>query len=143
MMWVAGMTTTSDQMSNNCYGLLNNFSEYTRDSLKLHEYLPFIEECNRLDPAVTFTFRLASDNIRVHDKLIEKGQTIFISNHAVKRDSSLFPRPDCIDLSRKAKHLSYGHGAHFCLGAKLASMEMQMAFYYLLKSHPSLKIKSY
>lgn len=143
MMWVAGMTTTSDQMSNNCYTLVNDFPEYARDNLCLEQFLPLTEECSRLDPAVTFTFRLAAEDMVIQDQLIKQGETIFISNHAVNRDDAFFKSPDNIDLSRKEKHFSYGNGPHFCLGAKLATIEMQMAFYHLLKALPHLQIEAY
>lgn len=143
MMWVAGMVTTSDQMANNCFTLLNDFPEFIHDKLRFEDYIPLIEECSRLDPAVTFTFRLAAQDIVVGEHTIKQGQTIFISNHATNRDASLFPDPNRIELSRTAKHLSYGIGAHFCLGAKLSQIEMQFAFFHLFNTLPNLTIHTF
>jgi cytochrome P450 PksS len=143
MMWVAGMVTTTDQMCNNFYTLLEQYSDglcLLQDQDKL---TAIIQECNRLDPAVTFTFRLASEDISIDDKTIQQGQTIFISNHAVNRDQMYFEVPDRIDLTRKNNHFSYGMGGHFCLGAKLSLIEMQLVFSHLFKSCPRLRINRY
>lgn len=140
MMWVAGMVTTSDQMANNAFSLLNDFPELIYDNLSFDEFGAAIQEASRLDPAVTFTFRLADRDIHLDDHIIKQGQTIFISNHAVNRDPQIFDKPDYIDIEAKSKHLSYGFGPHFCLGAKLAQMEMHHTLYQLVKARDNLQV---
>ena len=141
MMLVAGQVTTTDQMCNIMYLLLKD-----RDLLKSvqqnNELLPIvIEELKRLDPAVTFIFRVTRDKIELDDYTIEAGETLFISTHCINRDENLFPNPDEVDLTRKTpNHFSYGHGAHFCLGARLGRIEMQKVFEHILLNYPDLKI---
>lgn len=139
MMLVAGQVTTSDQMCNNLYTLLsdNNAKEMTiHNSESLNAV---IEECNRLDPAVTFIFRVVENETVLADKTFKPGDVIFISTHAVNRDKNIFPNPDSIDIKHnKAAHYSYGYGSHFCLGAKLARQEMQQCFQSLFKRFPTI-----
>ncbi len=142
MMWVAGMVTTSDQMANNFFSLVNDFPEIINDNISFADHSALINECNRLDPAVTFTFRIAKQDIKIDQQLIKQGQTIFISNHAVNRNSNIFIQPDRIELTRKQNNFSYGMGSHYCLGAKLSMLEMQNLFFNLFKAKPNLKITS-
>ncbi|MDF1796852.1 MAG: cytochrome P450 [Coxiellaceae bacterium] len=140
MMWVAGMVTTSDQMANNFYTLLNDFPAHTKQLQNDEQTINTIQECNRLDPAVTFTFRLACKDIKIQQHTIKNGQTIFISNHAINRDRRVYAQPHTITPSHSAKHFSFGMGSHFCIGAKLAMMEMHIAFQQLTRKYKKLSI---
>lgn len=143
MMLVAGQVTTTDQMCNNLYSLLSKpglWQELQRHIADLDEY---IEECNRLDPAVTFIFRVTKQDAFLGSQAIPKGAVIFISTHAINRDPVYFPNPDEIDIHRpKNNHFSYGYGSHFCLGAKLARVEMQAVFTIMLQQFPQLRLSS-
>lgn len=141
MMLVAGQVTTTDQLCNNLFILLNEpgLWQQVRNNLNLLD--GYIEECNRLDPAVTFIFRVTKNETMLGDQLIEKGKVIFISTHAINRDPHYFKDPGTINLEEKqAQHFSYGYGSHFCLGAKLARIEMHSIFKALLTQFPSLRL---
>jgi cytochrome P450 len=61
---------------------------------------------------------------------------------SANRDENIFDKPDDLDLTREPnKHLSFGQGIHFCLGAPLARMEAQIAINTLLKRVPDLRLK--
>ena len=129
MMLVAGSVTVSDQLSQNLYGFLAR-PELIR-AVRANETLldPAIEEFTRLDPAVTFVFRIAKSNVWIADKRIDAGEAVFISIHAANRDPSQFESPDAIDIERaRNPHLSYGSGPHYCLGAKLGRIQMRLLF---------------
>jgi cytochrome P450 PksS len=140
MMLVAGQITTTDQMCNNLYILLQtNQWEFLANHLELLEQ--YLEECNRLDPAVTFIFRVVKKDTQLGNQFLKAGSVIFIATHAVNRDPKYFPAPDTIQIEkRNTPHFSYGYGGHFCLGAKLARMEMQAVFTSLLQAYPTLKM---
>ena len=141
MMLVAGQVTTTDQMCNNLYALLTQ--ENTDQLTKQPEALEgIIEECNRLDPAVTFIFRVTKNDTRIGEQVIKSGDVIFISAHAVNRDKRYFNNPDNIDLGHKTKHFAYGFGSHFCLGAKLARIEMKLCFESLFNRFPDVRLAS-
>lgn len=139
MMLVAGQITTTDQMCNNLYLLLAE--KHWQQLVAKPEFLAKnLEECNRLDPAVTFIFRVTQEAHQLGGIAIEKGKVIFISTHAVNRDPRMFSHPFQFTPEDKAKHLSYGYGGHFCIGAKLARLEMELVFSYLLKYFPKLDL---
>ncbi|VEG92036.1 cytochrome P450 [Legionella spiritensis] len=141
MMLVAGQVTTTDQLCNNLYTMLTMpglWSEMGQNPAQLDSY---IEECNRLDPAVTFIFRVTKNDTMLGNQFIEKGKVIFISAHAVNRDPAFFTSPDKVTLQNKTTpHFSYGYGSHFCLGAKLARIEMRSVFKALLQRFPLLRM---
>lgn len=139
MMLVAGQVTTTDQLCNNLFILLSEQGLWSRLRDNLDYLDVYIEECNRLDPAVTFIFRVTKNETKLGNQLIEKGKVIFISTHAMNRDPVFFPHPDTITITEKQnQHFSYGYGSHFCLGAKLARIEMHSTFKALLTHFPSL-----
>ena len=139
MMLVAGQVTTTDQMNNIMFQLLNN-QDILDHVIQSPELVPkMIEEFKRLDPAVSFIFRVAKGDTMIGAQAIAKGETVFISTHCINRDESVFEKPGRAILSRKAhNHFSYGYGAHYCLGARLARMEITRLFQALLERHPKL-----
>lgn len=141
MMLVAGQVTTTDQLCNNLYTLLADPKLWLQVGQHSEELSAYIEECNRLDPAVTFIFRVVKEDTLLGGELIEKGKVIFISTHAANRDPAFFPEPEEVSLkNNQTPHLAYGYGSHFCLGAKLARIEMLQVFQALLQNYPQLKL---
>jgi cytochrome P450 len=140
MMLVAGQVTTTDQI-NNIMFLLAQFPELQKDIQKSPELLPNgLEELKRIDPAVTFIFRVARADTMLGEQPIKKGDVIFISTHCVNRDLPTNEKPHEIDLTRKALHFAYGHGSHYCLGAKLGRLEIRLLFEEIFKELPLLKL---
>lgn len=140
MMLVAGQITTTDQLCNNIYTLFND--ELSRQLLRQQPHLidTALDELNRLDPAVTFIFRVAKQNTAIGTQKIAKGEVVFISTHAVNRDPTQFHDPDQCILSRTAnKQISYGYGGHYCLGAKLAKTEMKLCLSALINRFDDIR----
>ena len=139
MMLVAGQVTTTDQICNNLYLMLQTPGVYQK-LVENPSLLPTaIEEFKRLDPAVTFLFRLARKPVMLGDQPVEPGDTIFISNHAICRDPEEFPNPEEMILDRKAnRHFAYGHGPHYCMGARLGRMQMNILFKGMTERFPKL-----
>lgn len=141
MMLVAGQVTTTDQLCNNLFILLTTSGLWNNLNQNLQHLDRYIEECNRLDPAVTFIFRVTKNETMLGEQLIEKGKVIFISTHAINRDPLYFAQPDELKpFTKRAAHYSYGYGSHFCLGAKLARIEMHSIFKTLLEGYPNLRL---
>ena len=143
MMWVAGMVTTNDQISNNCFSLVNAGLDHFNQAVKSDALESLVEELNRLDPAVTFTFRMTRKAVTLNKQTIPEGATVFISNHAVNRDKKIWVDPDSICLNRTQKHFSYGFGGHYCLGAKLSLIEMGLCFDALFKRFSRVTMVDY
>lgn len=141
MMLVAGQVTTTDQLCNNLFTLLE-CPERWEDAARSPEALAgAIEECNRWDPAVTFLFRVARAPVRLGDATVAPGDVVFVSSHCANRDPDVFERPDTFDARRpRNPHLAYGHGPHYCLGAKLAREAMVACFRALGRRFPRLAL---
>lgn len=140
MMLVAGQVTTTDQLAQNFYQL---FEEGNLQKLVAQpDLIPTaLEEFNRLDPAVSYVFRTVKKEIELGDVALKPEDVIFISVHAVNRDPAAFENPDLCDLSRsKNPHFVYGHGPHFCLGQRLARMQMQICFKKLIERLPYMRL---
>ncbi|GEM_PF-3224748 len=142
MMLVAGMATTTDQMNNIMFLMAENI--HLQKELKENPTLipQAIEELKRFDPAVTFIFRVAREKTFIGDQPIEVGDVIFISTHAINRDLPMENKPFEIDIHRKAQHFAYGHGPHYCIGAKLGRMEMLSLFEEILINLPLFELDS-
>ncbi len=140
MMLVAGMATTTDQM-NNCMFLLASDPQIQGEVRQDPKLIPgMLEEFKRFDPAVTFIFRVARERAVIGGQEILPGEVVFISSHAVNRDLPEAERPEAVEIRRKTPHFAYGHGAHYCIGARLARMEMQSLFEELLRELPEFRV---
>ena len=138
MMLVAGMATTTDQL-NNCMFLLAERPELQKELRENPKLIAgALEEFKRIDPAVTFIFRVARNATKIGDQDIKPGDVIFISTHAINRDLPAETNPDEINIHRKAPHFAYGYGPHYCIGAKLGRVEMQHLMEMMIKELPIL-----
>jgi cytochrome P450 len=106
------------------------------------ELLPgAVEELLRYDPPVQWTSRVTGETLTLGGQEIERGQILLASLGAANRDPLVFPDPDRFDIRRKDnKHLAFGSGIHFCLGASLARMEAEIAIATLITRYPNLKL---
>jgi cytochrome P450 len=99
------------------------------------------EECLRYDAPVKSIQRLASQDIEVRGKVMEKNDRIrwFISS--ANRDPNVFAEPDKFDITRQPNpHVAFGNGVHHCLGATLARVEGQEVFKALAERFPDLEV---
>ena len=99
------------------------------------------EECLRYDAPVKSIQRLASQDIEVRGKVMEKNDRIrwFISS--ANRDPNVFADPEKFDITRQPNpHVAFGNGVHHCLGATLARVEGQEVFKALAERFPDLQV---
>jgi cytochrome P450 len=141
LIFIAGHETTQNLIGNGLLALLRN-----RDQLEMLRDNPSIvrgavEELLRYDSPVQLTARSATTDIQVADTTIPKGEEVIVLLGAGNRDPSVFPDPDRLDITReKSQVVSFGGGAHFCLGAGLARLEGEIAFPALLKRFPNIEL---
>lgn len=96
-----------------------------------------IEEILRFEPPAPHVGRFVARDVEVHGETVPEGSALLLLVGAANRDDRRFPEGDRFDIHRKpASHLTFGHGAHFCLGASLARLEGRIALDELLARFP-------
>ncbi len=139
---IAGHDTTTSLVGNGVVALLRNPDQLA--SVKADPALlgPLVEEIMRYDaPVPHATFRYAAEDIEVGSLTIPKGGQVIISLAAANRDGARFSDAERFDVGRADnRHLAFGHGIHFCLGAPLARMEGVIALGSLLGRFPDLRL---
>jgi hypothetical protein len=139
---VAGHDTTASLIGNSVVSLLRHpdqLAEVRADPAKL----PIaIEELMRFDaPVPHATFRYAREAIELGGVTIPTGAQVLINLAAANHDTRFCPAPDVLDIERsEVRHLGFGHGIHFCLGAPLARMEGHIALAGLIRRFPELRL---
>ena len=101
-----------------------------------------IEESLRMESPVQYLARQTTASVRIHDVEIPKGADVILIYGAANRDERHFERAEIFDVHRPSqRHLAFGEGIHFCLGAPLARLEARIALPAFLRAIPSYEIK--
>jgi cytochrome P450 len=131
---VAGNETTANAITEGMWLLVQHPEQQERVAAR-PELLPnLVEEVVRLSTTVANMWRRTSEDTKLEGVEIPKGSFVMLRFHSANRDEQVFPDPDSFDPEREnaADHLAFGHGIHFCLGAPLARLELNIAFRTLL-----------
>jgi cytochrome P450 len=140
LLLVAGNETTTNLIGNAVLALLRHPEELARVRADTSLVRGAIEECLRYDSPVQLTSRVATPDLELGGKRILAGQEVDLILGAANRDPEQFSDPDRLDVARSdCRHLSFGHGTHFCLGAALARVEAQIALEALATRFPNLR----
>ncbi len=100
-----------------------------------------VEEILRFDPALHMFTRHAYDDIEVMGHRFRRGDQVGLLLAAANRDPGTWDQPDRFVPARPVKpHASFGAGLHFCVGAPLARLELQIALPILFQRHPGLRL---
>ena len=92
-----------------------------------------IEEVTRWTSPIIHFGRTATQDYQLRDKTILEGQSVALYYPSANRDEEVFEDPWTFKIDRKPnRHIGFGVGEHFCLGAHLARMEMEVAYRHLL-----------
>lgn len=98
-------------------------------------------ELMRFDSSVQFTTRICREPLRLGPLSVRPGEAVTLLLASGNRDPRRFPDPDRLDWGRDARgHLSFGHGAHYCLGAGLALAEIEIVLSVLKPRLPGLRL---
>ncbi|MFG2716826.1 cytochrome P450 [Streptomyces sp. NPDC048416] len=97
-----------------------------------------VEELLRYEPPVHIAVRTALTDVRVGGTAAPRGTVIVLMLNAANRDPLVHADPHRLDLRRGGRHLAFGLGSHFCLGAPLARMEAQLMLSALWRGRPEL-----
>lgn len=137
----AGHDTTSAGLSGGLLALLENPGELARLKREPSLMGTAVEEMIRWVVPVKEFMRTAQADTEVRGIPIRKGQSVLLSYVSANRDEEVFTDPFRFDVGRDPnKHLSFGYGVHFCLGAALARMEMNSFFTELVPRLRSIEL---
>ncbi len=140
--FLAGHETTTNGIASGVMALLRHPQQFAQLKADVDTHVRgTVEEALRWESPVTRAVRKAREEIVLEGRTISPGQLVVFLLGAADRDPAVFPEPDVFDLARTPnKHLAFGYGAHFCLGAVLARMEMEIAFRALVRRVPNLQL---
>jgi cytochrome P450 len=140
LLLAAGNETTTNLIGNAVLLLLRHKDERKRlqDDLAL---LPgAVEECLRFEPPVQLTDRAVVEPVELAGVRLQPGTIVAALIAAANRDPEQFPDPDRFDVGRSEnRHLAFGSGNHYCIGAALARLEAQVALEGLLRRFPDFE----
>jgi hypothetical protein len=138
---VAGNLTTTDLIGNGVRLFLLNPGELAKLRADPSLIGAAVEEVLRFEPPVDITGRIASREMEVHGCPVHDTQSMFLSLRGANRDPAVFEDPDRFDITRKkSPHVSFGGGAHICIGAPLARLEAQVTLLRLFERFPGLAL---
>ncbi|MFC7591744.1 cytochrome P450 [Nonomuraea antimicrobica] len=137
LLLVAGHETTVNLIGNGVFhlvrhGLLGHAAQRPKQ---------VVEEVLRYDPPVQLTSRVALEDAELGGVAVPKGAPVLAVIGAANRDPAVFPDPERFDVTREpGRHVAFGLGIHFCLGATLARMEGEIALSALASAAPGLEL---
>ena len=138
LLLVAGNETTTNLIGNGMLALLNHRDVLDQVATNTDLIPVVIEEILRYDSPVQGLVRAATRDTKVLGTPITKGDVLMCMLGAANRDPAAYSNPDTFIFDRREKrHLSFGHGIHFCLGAPLARVEAGTAFKRLFEEFSS------
>jgi cytochrome P450 PksS len=142
LLLLAGHETTVNLIANGTLALLENPDQMQR----LHQDPALIdsavEELLRYTNPVEYgTPRFAQEEVELHGVHIARGSRVMAMLSSANRDETVFENPDRLDLARHPnRHIAFGLGMHYCLGAPLARMEGKIALNALVQRFPDLRL---
>ncbi|OBJ74815.1 cytochrome P450 [Mycobacterium colombiense] len=137
----AGHDTTKHAISGGLRALIENPSELWRLKQDLALMPTAVEEMIRWTTPVKEFMRTATADTTVRGVDVSEGESVYLAYPSGNRDEEVFDDPFRFDVGRDPnKHLAFGHGVHFCLGAALARMEISSLYRELLPRLGSIEL---
>ena len=138
----AGHETTVNLIGSGALALLEHPDQILRLRDQPELIKPAVEELVRyVVPAEMTTQRYATQDVTIAGITIPRGEMVLGVLASANRDPKHFENPDVVDIARENnKHLSFGQGMHYCLGAPLSRLEAQIALSTLFRRVPNLRV---
>ncbi len=143
LLLIAGHETTVNLIANGALALLRHPEHWVALGQDSSRASAIIEETLRYDPPVQLVSRVAGEDMSIGEQgvRVPKGDTMLLLLAAAHRDPAVIERPDEFNPTRDSvRHLAFGLGPHFCLGAPLARLEATVALSALTKRFPNARL---
>jgi cytochrome P450 len=139
---MAGHVTSMHTLTNAIHSLLTHPRELAKLQADSSLIPGAVDELIRFDSGVAVgTFRFTVEDIELGDVVIPAGEILALSMNSAHRDASKYPDPDRLDLGRcPVGVLGFGHGTHYCIGAPLARIQLEVALTKLITRFPALRL---
>ena len=141
LLLIAGHETTVNLIANATLAMLRNPAQWSALSADPTRVSAVVEETLRYDPPVQLMGRIAADDMTIGGTDVPKGDVMMLLLAAAHHDPAAFDRPDQFDPDREPiRHLGFGKGPHFCLGAPLARLEASVALSTVTARFPAARL---
>jgi cytochrome P450 len=141
LLFIAGHETTSNMIGNAIVALFRQPARLNALKRDLTLIPKAIAECMRYNASIQMVVRTALEEVAIHDVTLAPGTIVFMLIGAANRDPAVFSHPDQLVFDRgdNVPSLAFGGGIHYCLGARLAQLEMEVAIGDLLNRFPDMQ----
>lgn len=134
--------TTANLIANAILMLLSDRNRFERLRADISQTAAFVEEVLRMRSPVQLSLtRMTTEDVELKGVKIPRGEIVAVALAAANRDGAVFEDAETFRPDRPHnRHLSFGHGVHFCLGAWLARLEVRLAIEGLVQRFPGLRL---
>jgi cytochrome P450 len=141
LLLVAGHETTVNLIGNAILAMLREPAQWAALRADPNRVSAVIEETLRYDPPVQMVGRIALEDMTIGETPVPEGDVMMLLLAAAQRDPAEYDRPDTFDPDRGSlRHLGFGRGLHYCLGAPLARLETSAALSELTARFPGARL---
>jgi cholest-4-en-3-one 26-monooxygenase len=137
---IGAFDTTASSTSGGMLALFEHPGERQRLNEQPELLLTAVEEMLRWTSPVIYFRRTAAQDLMLGGQRIRKGQRVVLCYPSANRDEEVFKDPEVFDIARKPnEHLAFGFGPHFCLGARVAQLQIRVFMEEILRRMPSIE----
>ncbi len=137
----AGQVTTQDMLGNGLLALLQHPEQLQALRDDPSKIAGAIDEMLRYDGPVQLTQRVTRATVEIGQTTIPEGSLVYLIRGAANRDGAQWSDPDTFDITREnTRHVAFGAGIHYCIGAALARLEGEVAFHRLLETFEVIEL---
>lgn len=143
LLFIAGHETTANMLGNTLIALHRHPQQWCQLLAQPEAVPAAVTECLRFDASVQLGVRVALEDVEILGHALPAGHIVYMLLGAANRDPAVFTAPNTLNINRQgdeSRIQSFGGGVHYCLGARLARMELEMGLGALITRLPRLRL---